>query len=69
MIKFRTSNLTKQSTNQWGISQFHIVLDLLDEDGREGLYLAATAVLKEPAVTGTNVLKERPVMTWTCPAP
>jgi hypothetical protein len=69
VIKFRTSNLTKQSTNQWGISQFNIVLDLLDEEGREGLYLAATAILKEPVVTGTNFLKERPVMTWTCPAP
>jgi hypothetical protein len=43
--------------------------DLLDEEGREGLYLAATAILKEPVVTGPNFLKERPVMTWTCPAP
>jgi hypothetical protein len=69
VIKSRTSNLTKQSTNQWGFRQFNIALDLIDEDGHEGLYLAATAVLKEPVVTGTNFLKNRPVMTWTCPAP
>jgi hypothetical protein len=67
VVKFRTSNLSKQSINQWGNPHYNIALDAFDEDGNRGLFLAATAVLKEPVVTGTNVLKERAVLTWIYP--
>ena len=67
VVTFRTSNLSKQSVNQWGNPHYNIALDAFDEEGNQGLYLAATAVLKEPVVTGTSILKERAVLTWIYP--
>lgn len=61
VVKFRCSNLNKQTSNQVGRPQIIITLDLFDSKNRKGKYLGVTEVY---TLDGVLYLRENPVSSW-----